>query len=141
MSKAWTDVVSLGGLQLKNRIVMSALTRIRCTEEGVPTDLVREYYTQRTGAGLILTECVAVSKRGIGYPYQGCLYSKEQAEAWKKVVDSVRSKGTKMFVQIYHAGRVTHPHLNGGFDPIAPSPIRTREKIPFLPGVEYPVPK
>jgi N-ethylmaleimide reductase len=133
--------VSLGGLQLKNRIVMSALTRIRCTEEGVPTDLVREYYTQRTGAGLILTECVAVSKRGIGYPYQGCLYSKEQAEAWKKVVDSVRSKGTKMFVQIYHAGRVTHPHLNGGFDPIAPSPIRTREKIPFLPGVEYPVPK
>lgn len=93
---------------------LSALTRIRCELDGIPTELVKEYYVQRSGAGIVLTESAAISQRGIGFPGQGNIFNKEQAEGWRKVINAVHEKGSKIFVQIFHAGRVTDPSLNGG---------------------------
>lgn len=89
MGKSWSDTVNLGDIELKNRVVLSALTRVRCDSDGVPTDLLAEYYSQRAGAGLMFTESASISQRGIGFPGQGNLYTKEQAEGWKKVLKRV----------------------------------------------------
>ena len=77
--KLWSDSIQLGELNLKNRVVLSALTRVRCEHDGIPSDLVAEYYGQRAGAGLILTESAAISQRGSGFPGQGNIFNKEQA--------------------------------------------------------------
>lgn len=79
MEKSWSDNLKLGKLTLKNRVFLSALTRVRCEADGIPTELVAEYYHQRAGAGLLLTEAAAISQRGIGFPGQGNIYNKEQA--------------------------------------------------------------
>jgi 2,4-dienoyl-CoA reductase-like NADH-dependent reductase (Old Yellow Enzyme family) len=76
MEKLWSDTLKLGKISLKNRIVLSALTRVRCEPDGIPTDLVAEYYAQRTGAGLMLTEAAAISQRGLGFPGQGNIFNK-----------------------------------------------------------------
>lgn len=94
---------------------MAAMTRMRCDpKDGVPTDLVKEYYTQRTGAAFILTEAVSWSQRGHGFPGAGNLYNSEQAQGWKKVVEAVHAKGGKIFVQLCHCGRATNTQINGG---------------------------
>mgnify|MGYP000973234874 FL=1 len=110
---------------------MAAMTRMRTDPAtGVPNDLMLEYYSQRaTGAGLILTECAAVSKRGEGFPGAGNLYTKEHAEGWKRVVNSVKSKGAHMFAQIFHAGRNSHPFMTGGLDLWAPSAVAITGRI------------
>jgi N-ethylmaleimide reductase len=118
---------------------MCALTRVRCEYDGIPTDLVAEYYGQRAGAGLILTESAAISQRGLGFPGQGNIYNKEQAQGWKKVIDAVHQKRAKIFVQIFHAGRVTHPTFNGGLETWAPSAVQNRETIRDLGGAAYPL--
>lgn len=76
---------------------MSSLTRCRCETDGVPTKLVEQYYGQRTGSGIILSECVSISQRGNGYVGQANLYNKEQAEGWRKVIETVHKKDTKIF--------------------------------------------
>lgn len=100
-----------------------------------------EYYWQRAGAGLILTEAAAVSKRGYGYFGQGCLWNRQQAEGWKKVIERVHQKGSIIFLQAFHAGRVTHPKFTGGLELWAPSALQNREKIATLDNADYPVPK
>ena len=122
-------------------MVLSSLTRVRCELDGVPTDLVVEYYSQRAGAGLVLTEAAAVSKRGYGYPGQGCLWNKQHVEGWKKVIEKVHQKGAIIFLQAFHAGRVTHPTFTGRLEPWAPSAVQNREKIAALGDADYPVPK
>lgn len=78
MSKQFSDIIKLGSLSLKNRIVMAAMTRCRTNPaDGIPNNLLLQYYTQRTGAGLILTECLAVSQRGIGFPGAANLYNND----------------------------------------------------------------
>jgi N-ethylmaleimide reductase len=114
MSKLWSDVLKLGKYELKNRVILSALTRVRCELDGIPTDLVAEYYGQRAGAGLLITEAASISQRGAGFPGQGNIYTKEQAEGWRKVLKRVHDKGSVLFLQVFHAGRVTHPIFNGG---------------------------
>lgn len=89
MSKSWSDVVKLGKYSLKNRVVLSALTRVRCDPDGIPNSVLEQYYHQRAGAGLLLTESASISQRGIGFPGQGNLYTKEQAEGWRKVIKKV----------------------------------------------------
>jgi N-ethylmaleimide reductase len=74
----------------------------------------------------MLTESASISQRGGGFPGQGNLYNKEQAEGWKKVLKRVHDKGSVLFVQIFHAGRVTHPNFNGGLETWAPSAIQNR---------------
>jgi N-ethylmaleimide reductase len=76
MGKSWSDTLSLGKIDIKNRVFLSALTRVRCELDGIPTDLVAEYYAQRAGAGLMLTESASISQRGSGFPGQGNIYNK-----------------------------------------------------------------
>jgi len=107
--QSWENQISIGELTLKNRIIMSALTRERCPENGVPTDMVAEYYAQRASAAMIFTETTAWSQRGRSSTGSANLYTEEQAEGWLKVTDAVHKKEGKIFVQINHAGRATNP--------------------------------
>lgn len=130
MSKSLSDIVKIGSLELKNRVIMAAMTRMRTDPKtGIPNELMAEYYSQRANAGLILTECAAVSQRGEGFPGAGNIYTKEQADGWKRVVEAVKKKDGKIFLQIFHAGRNSHPMVNGGLDLWAPSGIAIRGKV------------
>lgn len=119
----------LGDLTLKNRIVMAPMTRGRATNPDLmATDLMATYYKQRASAGLIITEGTWVSPDAIGYINVPGIYSEEQIEGWKNVVDAVHGEGGKIFLQISHVGAVSHPdHLNGKL-PMGPSAINPNEK-------------
>jgi N-ethylmaleimide reductase len=114
----------LHGLTLKNRVVMAPLTRSRAGTERIPNALMAEYYAQRASAGLIITEATVISKQGIGWLNSPGIYSDEQSEAWKLVVDAVHAKGAPIFLQLWHCGRASHSsfHENGAL-PVAPSAI------------------
>ncbi len=113
----------LGNLPLANRVVMAPMTRSRATSN-LPNELLVEYYSQRASAGLIITEGTSPSENGVGYARIPGLYSTEQINAWKKVTDSVHEKGGKIFVQLMHTGRITHPlNLPAGAKVVAPSAI------------------
>jgi N-ethylmaleimide reductase len=115
----------LHGLSLKNRVAMSPLTRSRAGTERMPNALMAEHYAQRASAGLIISEATVISKQGIGWLNSPGIYSQEQAEAWKQVVDALHAKGTPIFLQLWHCGRASHAafHENGEF-PVAPSAIK-----------------
>ena len=117
--------VTLGALELPNRIVMAALTRCRADADHVPTDLMVDYYTQRASAGLILTEATMVmaGNSAFGGREPG-IYSDAQIAGWKKVTDSVHAAGGKILCQIWHGGRACHSLLNNGAQPVAPSALR-----------------
>lgn len=114
----------LNGLSLKNRIVMPPMTRSRAAEGEVATDLMAEYYSQRAGAGLIISEGTQISRQGQGYAWTPGIYSREQIRGWKKVTDAVHEKGGRIFAQLWHVGRASHISLQpGGAAPVAPSAI------------------
>lgn len=116
---------SLGDLSLKNRIVMAPLTRGRSGKDRIPNALMAEYYSQRGGAGLIITEGTAPSKQGNGWQHAPGIYSDEQAEAWKQITAAVHAKGTPIFVQLWHTGRASHSSFQeNGQLPVAPSAIK-----------------
>jgi N-ethylmaleimide reductase len=112
-------------LPLKNRVVMSPLTRSRAGAERLANALMAKYYSQRASAGLIITEATVISKQGIGWLNSPGIYSDEQAEAWKQVVAAVHAKGTPIFLQLWHCGRASHSsfHEKEG-PPVAPSAVR-----------------
>ena len=114
---------SLGALQLKNRIVMAPMTRSRAIGN-VPNELMAKYYADRADAGLIITEGTSPSPNGVGYARIPGMYSEAQIAGWKRVTDAVHAKGGKIFVQLMHTGRITHP-LNqpASAEVIAPSAI------------------
>ena len=103
------DSFQLGGLTLQNRVVMAPMTRSRATDN-VPNDLMVEYYRQRSGAGLIVTEGTAPSPNALGYPRIPGAFSTEQTRGWKQVTKAVHQGGAKIFLQLMHTGRVGHPH-------------------------------
>lgn len=107
------EPLSLGSLEIPNRIIMAPLTRCRAPGH-MPNDLMREYYTQRASAGLIITECTMVTPNTSAFATEPGIYSDEQVEAWKKITDSVHAAGGRIFMQIWHAGRAAHPELNEG---------------------------
>jgi len=114
---------TLGKLQLKNRIVMAPMTRSRATGN-VPNELVEKYYTLRAGAGLIITEGTSPSANGLGYARIPGLFSDAQVAGWKRVTDSVHTAGGKIFVQLMHTGRVSHPaNMAAGTKIVAPSAV------------------
>lgn len=114
---------TLGNLPLPYRVVMSPMTRSRATDN-LPNELLVEYYRQRASAGLIITEGTSPSANGLGYPRIPGLYNAEQINAWKEVTDAVHEKGGKIFVQLMHTGRITHPlNLPAGAKVVAPSAI------------------
>ena len=115
----------LGTVELKNRIVMAPMTRSRAVTNNTPNELIAQYYGQRAGAGLIITEGTSPSPNGLGYQRIPGAYSKEQAQGWKLVADAVHTKGGKLFVQLMHTGRIGHPlNLPAGAQLVAPSAIK-----------------
>lgn len=116
--------VRFGTVEARNRIVLPPLTRNRAGPGDVPSDLQVTYYTQRASAGLIITEGSQIMNHGKGYASTPGIYSEEQTAGWKRVVDSVHAKGGKIFLQLWHCGRVTHTsfHPEAGL-PVGPSPI------------------
>jgi len=115
------DPIQLGATLCPNRIVMAPLTRGRSTRDHVPTDLMATYYSQRAGAGLIITEATGMSRQGLGWPYAPGIWNDEQSEAWKPVVEAVHEAGGRIFCQLWHMGRVVHPSFLGGEQPVSAS--------------------
>ena len=118
--------ITLGSISLKNRIIMAPLTRSRAPKDnGVPQAMNVTYYEQRASAGLIITEATPISAMGHGYPFLPGIYTDEQVEGWKKVVDAVHAKGSKILLQLWHVGRISHPSLlPNNVLPVAPSAIK-----------------
>ena len=113
----------LGPITLKNRIVMAPMTRSRAINN-IPNELMAEYYGQRANAGLIITEGTSPSPNGLGYPRIPGVFNKEQVEGWKKVTSAVHANGGKIFLQIMHTGRVSHPlNMPKGSEILAPSAV------------------
>jgi N-ethylmaleimide reductase len=114
----------LGNLELPNRIVMAPLTRQRAGQGNVPHSLNATYYAQRASAGLIIAEASQVSSQGQGYPNTPGIYSPEQVAGWKLVTDAVHKEGGRIFLQLWHVGRISHPDLQPDEAlPVAPSAI------------------
>jgi N-ethylmaleimide reductase len=114
----------LGPLALPNRIVMAPMTRNRAGPGNVPTTLNAAYYAQRAGAGLIVAEASQVSPQGLGYPGTPGIHSAEQIAGWRLVTDAVHAAGGRIFLQLWHVGRISHPSLQpDGALPVAPSAI------------------
>src|SRR5436309_15550631 len=116
--------IQLGPHTLPNRIVMAPMTRSRAGEGNVPSDLAVTYYAQRASAGLIVTEGTQVSPQGIGYPGTPGIHAEEQIAGWRRVTDAVHERGGRIFAQLWHVGRISHPLLQpGGAPPVAPSAV------------------
>ncbi|UHL64676.1 alkene reductase [Paralcaligenes sp. KSB-10] len=126
------EPLQLGAVHLKNRIVMAPLTRTRATEGRVPNALMREYYCQRARAGLILTEATSVSAQGVGYPDTPGIWSEAQVAGWHAITQAVHARGGKIFLQLWHVGRVSDPELLDGGLPVAPSAIAPQGHVSLL---------
>ncbi len=121
--------VRLGPYRLANRLVMAPLTRNRAGPGGVPQALNAAYYAQRASAGLIVTEASQISPQGLGYPNTPGIHSAEQIAGWRRVTEAVHTRDGRIFLQLWHVGRISHPTLQpdgafGGSLPVAPSAIR-----------------
>src|ERR1022692_3934242 len=101
------DSFKVGSVELKNRIVMSPMTRSRAIGN-IPNDLMAEYYSQRADAGLIITEGTSPSPNGLGYARIPGIFTPEQVQGWKKTTGSVHKKGGKIVIQLMHTGRISH---------------------------------
>ncbi len=133
----------LGSIGLKNRLVMAPMTRCRAIGN-IPNDLMAEYYRQRSGAGLIVTEGTAPTANGLGYARIPGIYNEAQIAGWKIVTNAVHSAGSKIFVQLMHTGRVSHPeNMEQGTEVLAPSAIAFNDQMwTDSKGMQpYPVPK
>jgi 2,4-dienoyl-CoA reductase-like NADH-dependent reductase (Old Yellow Enzyme family) len=114
----------LRGLPLANRIALAPMTRARAGSARLANALMAEYYAQRAGAGLVITEATTVSAQGNGWMDSPGIYTDEQGEAWRQVVEAVHARGGRIFLQLWHCGRASHSAFHGGELPVAPSAIR-----------------
>lgn len=117
------DPIRIGDLDLPNRVFMAPLTRSRASEGRVPNDLMRDYYVQRAEAGLILSEATSINPMGVGYPDTPGVWSEEQVAAWTAITRAVHDAGGRIFLQLWHVGRISDPVYLGGQLPVAPSAI------------------
>ncbi len=119
--------LQLGPYTLPNRLVMAPLTRCRAQRDGVPTPIMAEYYAQRASAGLILSEATPVTPMGVGYPLVPGIWNDAQIAGWRPITRAVHDKGGRIFMQLWHVGRISHPSLlPDGATPVAPSAIAPR---------------
>ncbi|AVD86894.1 MULTISPECIES: alkene reductase [Pseudomonas] len=136
------DPITLGDLQLPNRIIMAPLTRCRADEGRVPNALMAEYYVQRASAGLILSEATSVTPMGVGYPDTPGIWSDDQVRGWNNVTKAVHAAGGRMFLQLWHVGRISHPSYLNGELPVAPSAIKPKGHVSLVrPLADYPTPR
>ncbi len=117
------DPISIGDMQLPNRIFMAPMTRGRADAGGVPNALMAQYYSLRADAGLIITEATAISTQGVGWIGAPGIWNEAQVQGWKLVTDAVHARNGHIFLQLWHMGRVSHPDFLGGELPVAPSAI------------------
>jgi len=122
--------VRVGPYTLPNRLVMAPMTRSRAGEGAVPHPLAATYYAQRASAGLLVTEGTVVSPRGAGYPNTSGLYAAAQVDGWRRVTDAVHAAGGRIFCQLWHVGRVSHPSMQpDGALPVAPSAVAPEGRL------------
>jgi 2,4-dienoyl-CoA reductase-like NADH-dependent reductase (Old Yellow Enzyme family) len=130
--------VDLGaGLILNNRVVMAPLTRCMADNELVPTQAMAEYYARRADTGLIITEATLISQSAQGYPNTPGLYNQQQVDAWKEITQRVHQNGGKIFAQLWHTGRVSHPNFLNGEKPMAPSALAIEGHVPRMEDLHY----
>ena len=133
--------LTLGSLELPNRLIMAPLTRTRSGRNGIPTELMAEHYAQRASMGLIVSEGTYTSYEGQGFTWQPGLVTEEQIAGWKKVTDAVHAAGGRIVAQVMNAGRVTSPAINGGRRVVAPSALAIDGLTHTYEGKQpYPVP-
>jgi len=116
------DPIKLGAALCPNRVVMAPMTRGRATREHLPTALMRDYYAQRAGAGLIISEGTGISRQGLGWPSAPGIWSPEMVAAWAPIVQAVHDAGGRIFCQLWHMGRLVHPSFLDGASPVSSSP-------------------
>lgn len=122
----------LGGVELKNRFLMAPMTRSRASQPGdVPNALMAEYYAQRASAGIIITEATQISLQGMGYAKTPGIYSQEQIEGWKLTTNAVHNAGGKIFLQLWHVGRVSSAKVNG-LQPLGPSALIAQKTSVYI---------
>lgn len=137
------DPLVAGDLHFPNRILMAPLTRNRSSGDGrVPNALMRQYYIQRASAGAILTEATSVSPAGVGYPHTPGIWSREQTEGWRSIVEGVHQAGGRILLQLWHVGRISDPIYHDGRLPVAPSALAPKGTVSLLrPSRPYVVPR
>jgi 2,4-dienoyl-CoA reductase-like NADH-dependent reductase (Old Yellow Enzyme family) len=136
------DPIRVGDLDLPNRIIMAPLTRLRGTHDHVPTPIMAEYYQQRAGAGLIISEGVPVDPMGVGYRNVPGIWNQAQVEAWKPITAAVHQAGGRIFAQIWHVGRISDPLFLNGALPVAPSALRPKGNVSIVrPAKEFVTPR
>ena len=123
MTNSLNQPLALGDLEIPNRIIMAPLTRCRADEGRIANDLMAEYYAQRSSAGLIISEATSVSAMGVGYPSTPGIWSQEQIQGWQKVTRAVHARGGRIFLQLWHVGRISDPVYLEGNLPLAPSAV------------------
>jgi 2,4-dienoyl-CoA reductase-like NADH-dependent reductase (Old Yellow Enzyme family) len=126
------DPLQAGDLLLPNRILMAPLTRRRADETRVPNALMAKYYEQRASAGLILSEATSVTPLGVGYADTPGIWSSDQTQGWKLVTRAVHRAGGRMFLQLWHVGRISHPIFLNGASPVAPSAIAPKGRVSLV---------
>ncbi len=125
------DPITIGAIEAPNRMFMAPLTRCRSTMDFVPTPIMGEYYSQRAGAGLIISEATGISRQGLGTPFAPGIWNDAQTEAWKPIVERVHQAGGRIICQLWHMGRIVHPDFLNGEKPVsasattAPGSVRT----------------
>ena len=136
------DPIQIGDLHLKNRVIMSPLTRLRGTVDHLPTPVMVDYYRQRAGAGMIITEGTPVTPMGVGYAQVPGIWSPTQTELWKPVTAAVHAAGGLILAQIWHVGRVSDSSFLNGRQPVAPSALAAPGTVTLIrPKKEFEVPR
>lgn len=136
------DPLKIGALELPNRIIMAPLTRARSGVARMPNEMVAEYYAQRASAGLILSEATSVTPAGVGYTDTPGIWSDEQTEGWKLTTDAVHKAGGRIFMQLWHVGRISDPIFHDGAAPVSASAVAAKGHVNLLrPQRPYPVPR
>ncbi len=136
------DSLRVGELTLPNRILMAPLTRMRAGLARIPNALMTQYYTQRASAGLIISEATVVTPMGVGYADTPGIWSAEQVEGWKQVTSAVHGAGGRIFLQLWHVGRISHPMFLNGAIPVAPSAVAPKGNVSLVrPETPYVVPR
>jgi 2,4-dienoyl-CoA reductase-like NADH-dependent reductase (Old Yellow Enzyme family) len=126
------DSLRVGELTLPNRILMAPLTRMRAGAARMPNALMTQYYTQRATAGLILSEATVVTPMGIGYADTPGIWSPDQVEGWRQVTSGVHGVGGRIFMQLWHVGRISHPMFLNGAIPVAPSAVAPKGNVSLV---------
>ena len=123
MNSPLLESTQVGDIRLNNRVALAPMTRTRAEADGIPGDLMAEYYAQRAGAGLVIAEATGIDASAVSWMGMPMAYQESHVAGWKKITDAVHAKGSKIFMQIWHPGRATHSLLINGQQPVAPSAL------------------